>query len=152
MSGGAGGAFGWWRRAGTLTMAVAAIAVLIAACGSSSSPPTLAQSKNRPFWGQPPAPDPMPPGERWRIQALVTNYGSAEVQRLLRVWAEVARKIENADEVIGVADRARGPAPELEQEARQERMALEDYRKALYEAADDIRAQMNAELAARSAG
>jgi len=93
----------------------------------------------------------MPPGERWRIQALVTNYGSADVQRLLRVWAEVARKIENADEVIGLADRARGPTSELERGARQERMALEDYRKALYEAADDIRAQMNAELAGRAA-
>lgn len=105
----------------------------------------------RPFRGKPPAPEPLPPGERWRIQALVTNYGSAEVQRLLGVWAEVARKIENADEVIGLADQARGPAPELEQEARQERMALEDYRKALYEAAGDIRAQMNTELAGRAA-
>jgi hypothetical protein len=37
----------------------------------------------RPFWGQPPAPDPLPPGERWRIQALVTNHGSPEAQRLL---------------------------------------------------------------------
>jgi hypothetical protein len=105
----------------------------------------------RPFWGQPTAPDPMPPGERWRIQALVTGYGSPEVQRLLGAWAEVARKIENADQVIGLAGRARGPAPELEQEAHRERMALEDYRKALYEAAEDVRAQMNAELAGRAA-
>lgn len=105
----------------------------------------------RPFWGQPPAPDPMPPGERWRIQALVTNYGSPEVQRLLGAWAELARKIENADQVIGLADRTRGPAPELEQEAHTERMALEDYRKALYEAAKDISARMNAELAVRAA-
>jgi hypothetical protein len=100
----------------------------------------------RPFWGQPPAPDPLPPGERWRIQALVTNCGSAEIQRLLGAWAEAARKIENADQVIGLADRARGPAPELEQEARQEHLALEGYRKALYEAAEDVRAQMNSEL------
>ena len=105
----------------------------------------------RPFWGKPPAPDSLPPGERWRTQALVTNYGSPEVQRLLGAWAETARKIENADQVIGLADRARGPAPELEQQARQERMALEDYRKALYEAAGDIRAQMNAKLVGRAA-
>jgi hypothetical protein len=105
----------------------------------------------RPFWGQPPAPDPLPPGERWRIQALVTNYGSPEVQRLLGAWAEAARTIENAGQVIGLADRARGPAPELEQEARQEQMELEGYRKALYEAAEDVRAQMNEELAGRAA-
>ena len=53
--------------------------------------------------------------------------------------------------MIALADQARGPAPELEQEARQERLALEDYRKALYEAADDIRAQMNAELTGKAA-
>lgn len=105
----------------------------------------------RPFWGQVPAPEPMPPGERWRIQTLVTNYGSAEAQRLLGRWTELARKIENADQVIALADQARGPAPELEQEARQERLALEDYRKALYEAADDVRTQMNAELAGTAA-
>jgi hypothetical protein len=52
---------------------------------------------------------------------------------------------------MGLADRARGPAPELEQEARQERMALEDYRKALYAAAEDVRARMNAELTGRAA-
>jgi hypothetical protein len=105
----------------------------------------------RPFWGKHPAPDPLPPSERWHIQTLITNYGSPEVQRLLEGWTEIARKIGNADEVIGLADQARGPAPELEQEARQERMALEDYRKALYGAADDIRAQMNTELAGRAA-
>jgi hypothetical protein len=101
----------------------------------------------RPFRGRVSAPDPMPPGERWRIQTLVTNYGSPEVQRLLERWTELARKIENADEVIGLADQARGPAPELEQEARRERLALEDYRKAMDEATDDIRAEMHAELA-----
>jgi hypothetical protein len=104
----------------------------------------------RPFWGKYPAPGPMPPDESWRIQALITNYGSPEVQRLLGQWTELARKIENADQVIGLADQARGPAPELEQEARQERLALESNRKALFEAADDIHAQMNAELAAQA--
>ena len=32
-----------------------------------------------PFLGPVPAPDPLPPGERWRIEALVTAYGSEEV-------------------------------------------------------------------------
>jgi hypothetical protein len=67
---------------------------------------------------------------QWRIQALVTGHGSPQVQRLLGAWAETAGKVENADQVMGLADRARGPAPGLEQEARQERRALEDHRKA----------------------
>jgi hypothetical protein len=67
---------------------------------------------------------------QWRIQALVTGHGSPQVQRLLGAWAETAGKVENADQVMGLADRARGPAPGLEQEARQERRALEDRRKA----------------------
>lgn len=49
-----------------------------------------------------------------------------KVQRLLGVWAELARKIENADQVIGLADQARGPTPELEREANQEHLALPD--------------------------
>ncbi len=104
----------------------------------------------RPFRGQPAAPDPMPPGERWRIQTLITNYGSPEVRGLLGRWTEVARKIENADQVIELANQARGPAPELNEEARREHMAMEDYKKELAEAVDDIRAQMNAELAGRA--
>jgi hypothetical protein len=50
-----------------------------------------------------------------------------------------------ADTVIQMAEQARGS--DLDQEALRERKALEDYRKAMDEAADDIRAQMSAELA-----
>jgi hypothetical protein len=77
----------------------------------------------------------------------VTNHGSSEVRRLLDRWGDAARKIDNADAVIRLAEGSRGAEPGLDQEALRERHALEDYRKALYEAADDIRAQMNAELA-----
>jgi hypothetical protein len=101
----------------------------------------------RPFWGKYPAPDQMPPSERWRIQTVIMNYGSGEVRRLLGQWTEIVRKIESADQVITMADEARGHDPELEQEARRERHAMEDYKKQLYEASEDVRAQMNAELA-----
>jgi hypothetical protein len=47
MRDGSGGAFDWSRRAGALAIAMAAIAMLVAACGGSNgSPSTTAQSKN----------------------------------------------------------------------------------------------------------
>jgi hypothetical protein len=100
-----------------------------------------------PFLGPVPAPDPLQPGERWHIEALVTSFGSEEVQRLLDRWAECAQRIENADAVIRMADTARGPSPEFDQEALRERQALEDYRKAMRDAADAIRSQIKRELA-----
>lgn len=103
-----------------------------------------------PFIGPVPPPDPMPPAERWRIETLVTNHGSPEVRGLLDRWAEIARKIDNADAVIRMAEQSREPGG-LAEEALRERLALEDHRKALYEAADDIRAQMSAELDGRAA-
>jgi hypothetical protein len=74
-----------------------------------------------PFLGPVPAPDPLQPGERWRIEALVTAYGSEEVQRLLDRWGECAQRIENADVVIRMADESRDPSPELDQDARRVR-------------------------------
>ena len=104
----------------------------------------------QPFYGQVQAPDPLPPPERWHIEALVTAYGSEEVQRLLERWAECAARIENADVVIRMADKSRDPG-ELDQTALQERQALEGYRKAMWDVADEIRSQMRRELA-RAAG
>jgi hypothetical protein len=100
-----------------------------------------------PFLGPVPAPDPLPPGERWRIEALVTAYGSEEVQQLVDRWAGCARQIENADVMIQMADGARSPSPEFDQDALQERHALEGYRKAMRDAADAIRSQIRRELA-----
>jgi len=100
-----------------------------------------------PFLGQVPAPDPLQPQERWHIQALVTAHGSEEVRRLLNRWGECAQRIENADCVIRMAEASRDPGPEFDQEALRERQALEDYRKAMRDAADAIRGQMWRELA-----
>ena len=99
-----------------------------------------------PFIGSVPAPDPLQPAERWHIEALVTAYGSEEVQRLLDRWGECAQRIENADVVIRMAEQARGPSPEFDQEALRERQALEDYRKAMRDAADAVRSQVKREL------
>jgi hypothetical protein len=76
-----------------------------------------------------------------------SSYGSKEVQGLLDRWGECARQIENADVVIRMADNARGPSPEFDQEALRERQALEDYRKAMRDAADAVRSQIQRELA-----
>jgi hypothetical protein len=46
-----------------------------------------------------------------------------------------------------MADNARGPSPEFDQEALRERQALEDYRKAMRDAADAVRSQIQRELA-----
>jgi hypothetical protein len=45
-----------------------------------------------------------------------------------------------------MAERTRDPSPELDQDALQERRALEDYRKAMRDAADAIRNQIKREL------
>jgi len=99
-----------------------------------------------PFLGPVPAPDPLQPEERWRIQALVTTYGSEEVQSLLDRWGECAQRIENADVTIRMANESRDLG-ELDREALREKHALEDYRKAMRDAADAIRSQVRRELA-----
>ena len=104
-----------------------------------------------PLLGPVAPPDPLPPGERWRIETLVMNHGSQEVRRLLERWREQVRRIENADGVIRLAEGARAVEPELDQEALRERQALEGYRVAMREAADAIRGQMRTELAGAAA-
>lgn len=99
-----------------------------------------------PIWGPVTAPDPMPDEERWRIETLVTNHGSPEVRRLLERWVEQRRKIENADAVIRMAEQARDPGG-LAEKADREHQALEEYRRAMHEAASAIRDRMRAELA-----
>lgn len=100
----------------------------------------------QPFLGPVLAPDPLHPADRWHIQALVTAYGSEEVQRLLDRWGECAGRIENADITIRLANESRDPGA-LDQEALKEKHALEDYRKAMRDAGDAIRSQVRRELA-----
>lgn len=99
----------------------------------------------QPFIGPVPTPEPLPAGDRRRIQALVTAHGSEEVQQLLERWGERAQRIENADVVIRMASESRDPGA-LDQEALREKHALEDYRKAMWDAADAIRDRMRLEL------
>jgi hypothetical protein len=100
----------------------------------------------RPFTGPVPAPAPQPPEEQWHIEALVTAYGSEEVRLLLEQWRKRARIIENADLVIRSAEQSPDLSAELDEKALRERQALEDYRKAMHDAADAIRGQMRQEL------
>jgi hypothetical protein len=101
-----------------------------------------------PSIGPVPTPDPMPDQERWRIETLVTNHGSPEVRQLLDRWGEQRLKIQRADMVIAMAEQSQSTG--LNEQARQERLALEDSRKAMYEAADAIRDQMRKELAGQA--
>jgi len=88
--------------------------------------------------GPVPVPDPMTDEERWRIETLVTNHGSPEVRQLLDKWGEQRMKIQEADIVITMARESRDPGS-LGEKADQEHQALEDYRRALHEAATAIR-------------
>lgn len=95
-----------------------------------------------PFMGPVPAPEPMTQQERYRIETLVTNHGSPEVRALLDQWGQQQLKIRKADMVITMAEQHNS----LNEQARLERLALEDHRKALSEIAYRIRDQMSAEL------
>jgi hypothetical protein len=104
-----------------------------------------------PFMGTVPPPDPIPDEELWRIETLVKNYGSPEVQELLDEWGKVVQKIENADAIIRLTDTSRAPSDELDQEAMQEKKAIEmEYRPEMIKVADAIRRQMNDELAGQT--
>jgi hypothetical protein len=91
MKDGSGGVFGSLRRAGALAIVLAAVAVLVAACGGSSSPPTSAQSKDYQkalafvqcmrTHGQPTFPDPTSQGIISDAQADITPGILASYQR-----------------------------------------------------------------------
>ncbi len=100
----------------------------------------------QPFWGPVPAPDPLPPAERWRIETLVAQYGSSDVRQLLEQWGQKASKIDNADRVIRSVEQSSNPSPEIDREALREKQALPDYRRAMDEAAEAIRDQIRREL------
>jgi hypothetical protein len=89
----------------------------------------------------------MPAEERWRMEALVTAYGSPEVLRLLQQWNERARKIDSADATIRTVERSRNPSQQLDDEAQREHLAIEGYKRELFEADKAIRDRMHRELA-----
>jgi hypothetical protein len=103
----------------------------------------------RPFWGTVPAPDPLPAEERWRVESLVTAYGSTDVRALLEQWAEQAKKIEDADELIGRVEKSRNPTPEMDAEAQREERELLNYKLALHKADEELRDRMRESSRAR---
>jgi hypothetical protein len=102
-----------------------------------------------PFMGPVERPVVMAQDELWRIETLVANHGSPEVRRLLDVWGEQRLKIVHADITISMAEQHN--SADLNEQARQERLALEDHRKALHEAATAIRDRMWLELNGQAA-
>lgn len=98
-----------------------------------------------PLLGSVSLPDPLPKDARWCVDTLVKAYGSPEVRRLLEVWETAAKKIENADSAINLAERP-NPSREVEEEARSEKLALPDSRQSLFDAEDALRDQMSREL------
>jgi hypothetical protein len=101
----------------------------------------------RPMWGPVPAPDPVPSQERWRIEALVTAYGSPEVLRLLRLWGEHAAKIDNADATIRLLEQSKNPSQQFDEQAMQEHRALPTYKQEMFRADEAIRDMVRRELA-----
>jgi hypothetical protein len=101
----------------------------------------------QPFWGTVPPPDPLPPEDRWKVETLVTLYGSPDVRRLLDQWIELARKIDYADDIIRRVEQSRNPRADADGEAHREQLALPDYKAAMSVADEAIRIQMNRELA-----
>jgi hypothetical protein len=76
----------------------------------------------------------------------VSAYGSRKVQVLLEQWAEQARKIEAADELIRRVEQARNPSPDLDQEANREHRMIPEYREAMQKASAALYDQMRREL------
>jgi hypothetical protein len=101
-----------------------------------------------PLWG-PGTPVESPPRDGlWRVETLVTLYGSPEVQRLLTEWTEHARKVESAGDTISRLKKAANPSLDFSNQAHEEQTALPGYKAAMASADEALRAQMNRELAA----
>jgi hypothetical protein len=100
----------------------------------------------RPLWGPIPAPERLPREERWRIEALVTAYGSEEVRQLLDEWGEHAATIENADQMMRLVEESKNPSAQLDEEAQREHRALRDYKEAMHAADETIRERVRREL------
>jgi hypothetical protein len=90
---------------------------------------------------------PLPAAERWRIESLMMVYGSTEVRALLEQWAHQARKIEDADKLIGLVEKSRNPTAEMDAEAQREHREIPNYRQALHKADEELRDRMRRELA-----
>jgi hypothetical protein len=100
----------------------------------------------QPLWGPVSEPILLPRQELWRIEALVTAYGSEEVRRLLKEWEEQARKLENADQLIRWVKESKNPSKEIDKEAQDEHRAVPRYKEAMYKADAAIREQVRREL------
>jgi hypothetical protein len=102
----------------------------------------------RPVQGSRPAPEPLPREERWRIEALVTAYGSNETNQLVREWSRYATKVDNEDAAIRAAKRSR-PSQDFERSdwAQGKDQALRLHIEAMAQRDEAIRNRVSQELA-----
>jgi hypothetical protein len=89
----------------------------------------------------------LPPEERWRIEALVTAYGSPEVLRLLHEWGERAAKVDRVDGMLRMLEGSKNPSQQFDEDTMREHRALPGYKQAMFEADKAIRDRVQQELA-----
>jgi len=93
------------------------------------------------------APEPLSREERWRIEGLVTAYGSQEVRRLLEAWTRCLMKVQIANMASQLLEESQGLKPQLEEQAKQEQKAIPSYNEAVNRADAAIRERVRRELA-----
>ena len=74
-------------------------------------------------------------------------YGSPEVRELLEEWSRRAKKLEDADWLIGKVEESRNPSAELDRQAMEEQKAVPSYVKAIADAHKAIAERVWRELA-----
>jgi hypothetical protein len=101
----------------------------------------------RPVIGPVQRPDPVPQEERWRMEALLTAYGSDEIRLLLQQWGECATKIHDVDEMMRLEEKSRNPGQKFSDRVIDEQQALAVYKTAMIQVDEAIRVRVRRELA-----
>jgi hypothetical protein len=101
----------------------------------------------RPFMGPVKKPDPLPPEDVRRVEALVDAYGSPKVRGLLDEWRDYVGHLADADVTIAMVERSPNPSKDLDDDAMNEHRRIPSYRQAIFDAAEAIREQVRRELA-----
>jgi hypothetical protein len=100
----------------------------------------------RPFWGQPPEPEPLTEEQHRRIDALMGAHGSREVHRLLREVNTAASRIQAADHTIRAVERSKNPSQQADGAAMREHKAMPGYKEDLAKAIEALEEQVRREL------
>jgi hypothetical protein len=99
----------------------------------------------RPLKG--PALNHVPREERWNIEALVSGYGSEDVNGLLRKWGEYANKLEDVAAALRRAEQSQNRSPKTEDWLQGQDQAIRMYKGLMAEIDEAIRNRVSQELA-----